>query len=110
MLKNTIVATVKKWVLFVGTTFTGHVHDFTMLKTEFPPEHPWFALLEAVLDLGYQGIQTAYEGEQVHIPHKKPSKSKHNPQPTLTPEQKAENQALSRTRFGRKCDCRDQTL
>jgi len=39
-LKNTIMSTVTKWIVFLGGTFSGHEHDYTMLKTEFPPEHP----------------------------------------------------------------------
>ena len=70
-----------------------------MLKAEFPPEHPWFANIATLLDLGYLGIQKDYEGTQIKIPHKKPRKSKKNPDPQLTPEQKAENQALSRVRI-----------
>lgn len=98
MLKNTIMATVTKWILFVGRTFSGHEHDFTMLKDEFSPEHAWFETIRVLVDLGYQGILDAYEGENIEIPHKKPRKSKKNPNPELTTEQKAENQALSRVR------------
>ena len=99
MTKNTIISTVSKWVLFVGDTFSGHHHDYTMLKTDFPPEHPWFETIQALLDLGYQGIQKDYSGDNIEIPHKKPRKSKANPQPKLTSEQKSENQALSRIRI-----------
>lgn len=99
MVKNTIMSTVAKWVVFVGSTFSGHEHDYTMLKAEFPPELPWFENLHALLDLGYQGILTDYVGENIEIPHKKPRKSQKNPQPKLTNEQKAENQALSRVRI-----------
>ena len=63
--KNTIIATVTKWVLFVGGTFSGHEHDFTMLKNEFPPEHAWFKSIRVLVDLGYQGILDAYEGENI---------------------------------------------
>jgi DDE superfamily endonuclease len=93
------MSTVAKWVVFVGNTFSGHQHDYTMLKTEFPPEQPWFETHHALLDLGYQGILTDYVGENIEIPHKKPRKSQKNPQPKLTSEQKAENQALSRVRI-----------
>ena len=97
--KNTIMSTIAKWIIFVGDTFSGHEHDYTMLKTEFPPEHPWFENIHALLDLGYQGILDDYDGENIEIPHKKPRKSKKNPQPELTSEQKTENQALSRVRI-----------
>jgi hypothetical protein len=93
------MSTVTKWVVFVGGTFSGHEHDYTMLKTELPPEHPWFENLHALLDLGYQGILDDYAGEYIEIPHKKPRKSQKNPQPKLTSEQKTENQALSRVRI-----------
>jgi hypothetical protein len=97
--KNTIIATATKWIVFVGGTFAGHEHDFTMLKKEFPPEHPWFDSLHALLDLGYQGIREAYKGENIEIPHKKPRKSQKNPNPVLTVEQKTKNQILSRLRI-----------
>ena len=93
------MSTVTKWVVFVGSTFPGHKHDYTMLKSEFPPEQPWFENVHALLDLGYQGILTDYLGENIEIPHKKPRKSQKNPQPKLTSEQKTENQALSRVRI-----------
>ncbi len=70
--KNTISVTVDKVILFVGQTFTGHNYDYSMLKQEFPPEYPWFAKLHVWLDLGYQGVQTDYQGTQLEIPHKKP--------------------------------------
>ncbi len=35
---------------------------------------------------------------EINIPHKKPRKSKANPNPTLTEEQKEENRAVSRVR------------
>jgi len=69
-----------------------------MLKTEFSPEQPWFETVRALLDLGYQGIYNDYIGENIEIPHKKPRKSKKNPVTSLTDEQKAENQQLSRVR------------
>ncbi len=35
--------------------------------------------LEVWVDLGYQGIQSDYEGEMIEIPYKKPRKSQTNP-------------------------------
>ena len=70
-----------------------------MLKTEFPPELPWFAHIKVFVDLGYLGIQKDYEGEGIEIPFKKPRKSKANPEPKLTEEQKAANRALSKIRI-----------
>lgn len=70
-----------------------------MLKEEFPPEEEWFDTLQVLVDLGYQGILTDYVGEDIHLPHKKPRKSKKNPETSLTDEQKLENQALSKIRI-----------
>lgn len=97
-MKNTIITSVSKWILFIGSSFSGHNHDYTMLKKEFPPEQPWFETLNALFDLGYQGIQNDYIGNQIKIPYKKPRKSKNNPAPELSTEQKSVNYALSRIR------------
>lgn len=70
-----------------------------MLKEEFPPEEAWFELLQVLVDLGYQGICTDYAGDDIRIPHKKPRQSKKNPEPSLSAEQKADNQAVSKIRI-----------
>lgn len=93
------MSSAKKVILFVGQTFSGCTHDYTMLKAEFSAEKAWFAELEALLDLGYQGIQTDYQSEHIRIPHKKPRKSKANPNPQLTDEQKKDNRALAKLRI-----------
>lgn len=82
----------------MGQTFSGHHHDYTMLKAEFPPQLDWFAAFTVFVDLGYLGIRTDYVGTEILLPHKKPRKSKHNPQPTLTTDQKADNRAISQVR------------
>ena len=58
------------------------------IKEEFMPELPWFETIKTLVDLGYQGIQKDYDGDRIEIPHKKPRKSKNNPEPELTVEQK----------------------
>ena len=104
--KNTIIATACKWILFLGYTVAGSVHDYRRFKEEFPmPEGEgedalaaWFERFVIWLDLGYLGIQKAYAAKEVKMPHKKPRKSKANPNPSLTEEQKAENRDISRVR------------
>lgn len=104
--KNTVITTACQWILFFGLTVAGSVHDYGRFKDEFPlPEGgdqdalaAWFEDFVLWLDLGYQGIQKAYAAQEINLPHKKPRKSKTNPTPSLTPEQKAENRALSRIR------------
>ncbi len=99
MLKNTVMSMPDKFIVFLGRTFSGHNHDYSMLKQELPPDLDWFSDLEVWVDLGYQGIQSDYEGDMIEIPHKKPRKSKKNPKPELTVEQRAENKAVSQIRI-----------
>jgi hypothetical protein len=98
-LKNTIMSTVDKFIVFLGRTFSGHNHDYAMLKAELPPDLDWFTQIALWVDLGYLGIQTDYTGQQIEIPLKKPRKSKKNPNPHLSDAQKATNKALSQVRI-----------
>src|SRR5919109_5276563 len=75
-LKNTVMALPDKFIVFLGRTFSGHNHDYSMLKQEFPPELDWFEDIHVRVDLGYQGIQSDYKGDQIDLPTKKPRKSK----------------------------------
>jgi hypothetical protein len=93
------MSTVEKVILFLGQTFTGRNHDYSMLKQEFPPEHDWFGDLNVLVDLAYLGMSKDYSGEGILLPHKKPRKSKKNPVTQLTDEQKTENRAISQIRI-----------
>lgn len=93
------MSTLDKFVIFLGHTFSGRTHDYKMLKEELPPDLNWFADLMVWVDLGYLGILSDYEGDQIEIPFKKPRKSKKNPEPQLTADQKAANKALSQVRI-----------
>jgi hypothetical protein len=88
-----------KFIVFLGRTFSGHNHDYSMLKQEFPPELDWFTDIHVRVDLGYLGMQADYRGDQIDVPHKKPRKSKKNPNPQLRDDQKAANKALSQIRI-----------
>lgn len=98
-MKNTVISTIDKAILFVGRTFTGRNHDYKMLKKELSPELDWFSDLKVLVDLGYLGIRSDYEGDNIVLPFKKPRKSKKNPDPQLTDEQKAANRVLSQARI-----------
>jgi len=98
MIKNTVMSSPDKCIIFVGRTFSGHNHDYKMLKEELSPDLDWFTDISVLVDLGYQGIRSDYCGDQIEIPHKKPRKSKKNPEPSLSDDQKAENKALSKVR------------
>lgn len=88
-----------KLIIFLGRTFSGHNHDYLMLKQELPPELDGFADINVRVDLGYLGIQSDYHGEQIAIPTRKPRKSPKHPNPQLSEEQKAAHTALSRVRI-----------
>lgn len=97
--KNTTVADPEKRLLIIGNTVPGKQHDYSILKEELNPETDWFESTEVSVDLGYQGIQNDYSSAQnIHIPHKKPRKSKKNPNPQLTRSQKRENRQIGRVR------------
>jgi len=86
-------------MIFLGRTFSGHNHDYSMLKQELPPDLDWFIDINVLVDLGYLGIQSDYYGDQIEVPTKKPRKSKKNPAPELSAVQKAANKALSQVRI-----------
>jgi hypothetical protein len=88
-----------KVIIFLGRTFSGHNHDYKMLKHELPPALDWFADMQVGVDLGYQGMQSDYHGGQIDIPTKKPRKSTKHPNPQLSAEQKAANKILSQLRI-----------
>jgi hypothetical protein len=96
--KNTLITTGGRTILFLGYTAVGSQHDYGLFKEEFPPEQPWFSLFKVWVDLGYLGIRKDYDALEIFIPHKTPRASKANPSPSLTAEQKAENRAQSRVR------------
>ena len=98
-IKNTVITTISKTILFLGKTTHGSQHDFAMFKSEFPTEQEWFACFELLVDLGYLGIEKNYNSLKVLIPYKKPRKSKNNPNPQLTDEQREYNKQVSKIRI-----------
>src|SRR5438093_10002253 len=88
-----------KLIVFLGRTFSGHNHDYTMLKQELPPEVDGCTDLKVRVDLGYLGIKSDYRGDRIDIPTKKPRKSQKNPNPQLSDAQKAANKILSQVRI-----------
>jgi len=97
--KNTVISTAAKQVIYLGKTFSGRNHDYAMFKEEFPPEDAWFEGIKLYADSGYQGMKTDYPKSDAELPFKKPRKSKNNPTPELSEEQKAHNKAVSQTRI-----------
>lgn len=97
--KNTVMSTLNKHILFIGRTFTGRNHDYSMLKQELPPDQDWFDDIHVLVDLGYLGMPDDYDNDSIYLPSKKPRKSKKNPEPELSDDQKIVNHALSQLRI-----------
>jgi len=84
--------------LYVGHTFPGKNHDYGMFKKEFNKKLDWFRCFNIFIDLGYEGFDKDYRAKNISIPHKKPRKSKNNPNPQLSQTQKDENREMSQKR------------
>lgn len=97
-MKNTVISSACKQILFLGYTVAGSVHDYRLFKEEFSVNETWFQTFNVWVDLGYLGFQKSYETLSLFIPHKKPRKSKANPEPSLTETQKEENRKTSQVR------------
>jgi len=91
MVKSLVISDFNRRVLFLSCIMAGSVHDYEMMKRVFRPGSPWFKKIHVWLDLGFLGADKDYPDPKIHLPHKKPRKSKNNPDPQFTPEQKKEN-------------------
>lgn len=74
------------------------MHDYALMKNAFRPGLAWFNQVGLLLDLGFLGADKDYPNVKIHLPHKKPRKSKKNPNPKLTTEQKNENRTQAAKR------------
>jgi len=89
----------KKFIHFLGRTTQGNIHDMKLLEFDLPPASKVYELFKILVDLGYIGIDKYYEIKELLMPHKKPRKSKKNPAPKLTEEQKEFNKQVSSVRI-----------
>lgn len=98
--KSLVISDHQRKLLFVSPLFDGSVHDYGMMISLFDPALPWFDNLTVRLDLGFLGAEKDYGiSSNILLPHKKPRKSKKNPYPELTNDQKKENRMLAKTRI-----------
>ncbi len=91
----------KRTIIFLGLTTVGAIHDYFLLKEElrwYEDNSTWFELIELFVDLGYLGIADDFTIKKLNIPIKKTKKSKNNPEPILTEEQKEHNKSVSKDR------------
>jgi hypothetical protein len=49
-LKHTVMSLPNKLIVFLGRTFSGHHHDYIMLKQELPPALDWFPDINVRVD------------------------------------------------------------
>ncbi|MBK9012641.1 MAG: transposase [Saprospiraceae bacterium] len=70
-----------------------------LLEFDLPPFSEILSWCKVMADLGYLDIDKYYEIKELLIPHKKPRKSKQNPEPKLSDEQKAYNKQVSSIRI-----------
>lgn len=73
--------------------------DYQLLKTEFDVNLGLFDDYETLVDLGYWGMDKDYFSTSIHLPHRKPRKSKTHPDTSLTRVQKRENKAQASRRI-----------
>lgn len=89
----------KKFIHFLGRTTQGNIHDLKLLKFDLPSAASVLASCKILVDMGYLGIGKYFEIKELLMPHKKPRKSKQNPDPKLTDDQKAFNKQVSSIRI-----------
>ena len=90
---------VKRYIHFLGISTQGSVHDMNLLNIDLLSKITnALKKVQILVDLGYLGIKDYIELECLLIPFKKPRKSKNNPKPQLTDDQKAYNKELSSQR------------
>ena len=98
--KALVISDLQKRVLFICCIVAGSIHDYALMKHVFDPRLRWFDHIHVWLDLGFYGAIKDYgEKTRIHLPHKKRRKSKNNPNPELTAEQKRENKQQAATRI-----------
>jgi hypothetical protein len=94
-----VIATSSRFILFLGkTVWGGKYHDFTLLKEEFH-KGDVFEQHQVWVDLAYVGFGKYYKTKRLHLPYKKPRKSKARPDPKLTDFQKQSNKQKSQIRI-----------
>ncbi len=85
--------------MFLGkTVWGGKYHDFSLLKEEFKKQKV-FKDHQVWVDLAYVGFSKYYKTKKLHLPHKKPRKTKTRPDPQLTDFQKQANKQKSQVRI-----------
>jgi hypothetical protein len=94
-----VIATASRFILFLGkTVWGGSYQGFSLLKEEFN-QGDVFKEHQVWVDLAYVGFGKYYKTKKLHLPHKKPRKSKTRPDPKLTDFQKQSNKQKAQLRI-----------
>jgi hypothetical protein len=96
--KSLVISDTFKYIFFISLFVPGSQHDYALMKKNFDPSKTWFKNIKVYLDLGFFGASKDYSGN-INLPHKKQRKSKKNPNPELTVQQKKENKSLAEIRI-----------
>lgn len=86
-------------IYYVSEYYDGKHNDMGIFKKEFDPSKGWFTNFKVLFDLGFTGVDKLYEFKELIIGEKKSRKSKKNPKPTLSEQQKIKNKGVSRERI-----------
>lgn len=86
-------------IYYVSPLYAGSQVDIAILKNEFTPGGGWFRNLRVLFDLGFVGVDKHYDFKELVIGEKRPRKSKKNPSPQLSDEQKQKNKTVSKGRI-----------
>jgi hypothetical protein len=98
-LKALSIVNTARRILYLSHLFEGSIHDYAIMSETFDPAQPWFQGTTVRVDLGFLGASKDYGClSDFRMPHKKPRKSKNNPNPQLTEAQKKQNRAFSKIR------------
>ena len=62
-LKDTVISIPERNIFYLGETFPGKTHDYSMLKQELPPGSDIFQKNKVAVDLAYLGIDQDYYAE-----------------------------------------------
>jgi len=92
-LKTMLMTNKNKEILYISNCYKGSIHDYKILKKEFPIDKNWFVDLSLIVDLGYFGIEKDYKCKKVIILDKK----KRNKE--LSRSQKIKNKKKSKQRI-----------
>ena len=94
-----VLSNKQKWIYYISRLYCGSDNDFGIFKNEFTPGLGWFKKFKVLLDLGFIGFDSNYETGELLIGFKRSRKSKNNPNPSLTEEQKKWNKYISQQRI-----------